>query len=66
MSQTLLEMAKELVLAQIQTQQIAPEAMKSVLHSTYETLRQLESAESAGENGNGNGRVNRTKVRKVS
>jgi predicted transcriptional regulator len=48
MPQTLLEMTKELVLAQIQIKQVAPEALNSVLHSTYETLRSLQSAESAG------------------
>ncbi|ETW96647.1 MAG: hypothetical protein ETSY1_25750 [Candidatus Entotheonella factor] len=55
MSQTILEMAKELVLAQVQAQQIAPEAMKDVLHSTYETLRGLEAAEAGGGPGVGNG-----------
>jgi len=53
MPQTLLEMTKELVLAQIQIKQVAPEALTSVLHSTYETLRTLQSSESTGGNGNG-------------
>jgi hypothetical protein len=34
MSQTLLEMTKELVLAQIHTQEVTPEGMEGVLHST--------------------------------
>lgn len=51
MSQTLLEMAKELVLAQIQAQQVAPEAMQGALNSTYETQRSLEAAEAGGGNG---------------
>jgi predicted transcriptional regulator len=55
MPQTLLEMTKELVLAQIQIKQVAPEALNGVLHSTYETLRSLQSSESAGGNGNGEG-----------
>jgi predicted transcriptional regulator len=55
MPQTLLEMTKELVLAQIQIKQVAPEALNGVLHSTYETLRHLQSSESAGGNGNSEG-----------
>jgi len=45
MAQTLLEMTKELVLAQIQIKQVAPEALNGVLHSTYETLRSLYQTE---------------------
>ncbi len=48
-------MAKELVLAQIQAQQVPPEALNSVLHSTYETLRSLEASEAAGGDIIGNG-----------
>ena len=55
MSQTLLEMTKDLVLAQIHTQHLPPESIQAALHSTYEILRHLETAESPGENGNGNG-----------
>jgi predicted transcriptional regulator len=55
MPQTLLEMTKELVLAQIQIKQVAPEALNGVLHSTYETLRNLQNSESAGGSGNGDG-----------
>lgn len=51
MPQTLLEMTKELVLAQIQIKQVSPEALTSVLYSTYETLRSLQSSESAGDQG---------------
>ena len=54
MSQTLLEMTKDLVLAQIHTQHLPPESIQAALHSTYEILRHLETAESPGENGNGN------------
>jgi predicted transcriptional regulator len=53
MPQTLLEMTKDLVMAQIQIKQVAPEALTSVLHSTYETLRSLQNAESAGSLGSG-------------
>jgi len=53
MAQTLLEMTKELVLAQIQIKQVAPESLNSVLHSTYETLRSLHHAETNGSNGVG-------------
>ena len=53
MAQTLLEMTKELVLAQIQIKQVAPESLNSVLHSTYETLRTLHHAEANGGNGVG-------------
>lgn len=55
MSQSLLEMTKDLVLAQIQIKQVAPEALNSVLHNTYETLRRLQTAESSGVNGHGEG-----------
>ena len=55
MSQTLLEMAKDLVMAQIQTQQLTPDSIQGALHSTYETLQRLETSESPGENGNGHG-----------
>lgn len=54
MSQTLLEMAKELVLAQIQSQQLNPENMTSTLNSTYQTLQNLHAMESGG-NGHHNG-----------
>jgi len=53
MPQTLLEMTKDLVLAQIQIKQVPPEALTSVLHSTYDTLRSLQTVESSGGNGNG-------------
>ncbi len=51
MSQTLLEMTKDLVLAQIQIKQVAPEALTSVLHNTYDTLRSLQNTESTGGSG---------------
>lgn len=55
MSQTILEIAKELVLAQVQAQQVKPEALHGVLHSTYETLRSLE----AGGNSHGDAAAER-------
>ena len=58
MAQTLLEMTKELVLAQIQIKQVAPESLNSVLHSTYETLRALHHAETNGSNGVGDAETN--------
>jgi len=51
MPQTLLEMTKDLVLAQIQSQQIAPEALHSALNTTYQTLQSLDATESAAGNG---------------
>ncbi len=38
MSQTLLEMAKDLVLAQIQVHRLAPEDMHAALQDTYSSL----------------------------
>ena len=55
MSQTLLEMAKDLVLAQINTKHLTPDSIQGALHSTYETLQRLETSESPGENGHGHG-----------
>ncbi len=51
MSQTLLEMTKDIGLAQIQSQQLWPEAFGGALPGTYATLRGLEAAEVAGGNG---------------
>lgn len=64
MSQTLLEMTKDLVLAQIQIKQVAPESLNSVLHNTYETLRQLQTSESGG-NGHGEGVAESSKAASV-
>ena len=55
MSQTLLEMAKDLVLAQINTKHLTPDSIQGALHSTYETLQRLETSASPGENGHGHG-----------
>ena len=52
MSQTLLEMAKELVMAQIQARQIPPENLNSALQSTYDMLSRLEASEGGDRNGN--------------
>ncbi len=45
MSESLLAMAKDLALAQIQAGHVIPEDMTSVLNSTYETLQQLSANE---------------------
>jgi predicted transcriptional regulator len=55
MSQTLLEMAKDLVLAQINTKHLTPDSIQGALHSTYETLQRLDASASPGENGHGHG-----------
>ena len=47
MSQTLLEMAKDLVLAQIQAQKLSPEEMHTVLQQTYSSLQALQAQEDA-------------------
>jgi predicted transcriptional regulator len=47
MSQTLLEMAKDLVFAQIQVQRLSPEDMHTALHDTYSTLRALHTQEAS-------------------
>ena len=48
MTESLLAMAKDLALAQIQAGQVTPEDMTSVLNSTYETLEQLNATEQSG------------------
>lgn len=45
MSESLLEMAKDLALAQIQAGHVTPDEMTSVLNATYETLQQLHASE---------------------
>src|SRR5262245_45592332 len=47
MSQTLLEMAKDLVLAQIAAHRLAPEEMHLALQHTYASLKALQSQEDA-------------------
>lgn len=51
MSETLLEMTIALVLAQIEAQHVTPENLRSILHSTYDTLHQLQAME--GEESDG-------------
>ncbi len=48
MSQTLLEMAKELVTEQIRMQGVSPEEAQSLLLSTHATLRSLYEVEMSG------------------
>jgi predicted transcriptional regulator len=45
MSQTLLEMAKDLVLAQIQAHRLSPEDMHAALQDTYSSLLALQAQE---------------------
>jgi predicted transcriptional regulator len=47
MSQTLLEMAKDLVLAQIQAKTLLPEDMHQALQQTYASLQALKAQEDA-------------------
>jgi predicted transcriptional regulator len=47
MSPSVLEMAKDLVLAQIQSGTLAPEDMQEALHHIYQELRTLKSREEA-------------------
>ena len=51
MSQTLLEMAKDLVMAQIEAHQLSPEEMHQALQHTHTSLLALKAQEGA------NGRV---------
>ena len=45
MSQTLLEMAKDLVLAQIEAHRLTPEEMHTALQHTYTSLQALKTQE---------------------
>ena len=47
MSQTLLEMAKDLVMAQIAAHRLAPDEMRAALQHTYTSLQALKSQEDA-------------------
>jgi predicted transcriptional regulator len=47
MSQTLLEMAKDLVLAQIEAHRLSPEDMHQALQQTYASLQALKAQEDA-------------------
>jgi predicted transcriptional regulator len=47
MSQTLLEMAKDLVMAQIETHRLSPEEMHQALQQTYASLKALQAQEDA-------------------
>ena len=47
MSQTLLEMAKDLVLAQIEAHRLSPEEMHTALQHTYTSLQALKAQEDA-------------------
>src|SRR5438093_631286 len=47
MSQTLLEMAKDLVLAQIEAHRLAPGDMHAALQQTYASLQALKTQEDA-------------------
>src|SRR5215510_2480782 len=47
MSQTLLEMAKDLVMAQIAAHRLSPEDMNQALQQTYTTLMTLKAQEDA-------------------
>ena len=55
MTQTLLEMAKDLVLAQIEAHRLSPEEMHQALQHTYASLQALKAQEDA--NGSSAGEV---------
>jgi predicted transcriptional regulator len=48
MAQSVLEMAKELVMAQIAARRVTPEEMQHELHKTYATLTTLKQQEETG------------------
>ena len=50
MSQTLLEMAKDLVMAQIEAHKLSPEEMHTALQQTYASLKALQGQEDANGN----------------
>lgn len=45
MPETLINMAKALVMAQIEARYVTPDNLRTELHSTYDTLRQLQAME---------------------
>jgi predicted transcriptional regulator len=47
MSQTLLEMAKDLVMAQVEAHRLSPEDMHQALQQTYASLQALKAQEDA-------------------
>ena len=49
MAQELLEMAKDLVMAMIRSNQVSPDEMQKELHKTYTSLSALQAKESGGE-----------------
>jgi predicted transcriptional regulator len=51
MAQSVLEMAKDLVMAQIVTRRLPPEDMQKELHKTYTTLMALQQQEETGATG---------------
>src|SRR5712691_6988439 len=51
MSQTLLEMAKDLVLAQIEAHRLSPDDMHQALQHTYASLQALKAQEDAHSSG---------------
>src|SRR5712691_13399983 len=51
MSQTLLEMAKDLVLAQIHAHRLSPEDMHAALQDIYSSLRALHAQEASNGSG---------------
>jgi predicted transcriptional regulator len=51
MPESLLEMAKALVMVQIETQRVGPETLSQALRTPYQTLCQLQHAEAAGATG---------------
>jgi predicted transcriptional regulator len=50
MTQTLLEMTKDLVLVQIQVQGLSPDEMQQVLQQTYTNLKTLQALEESAGN----------------
>ncbi len=51
MSETLLEITKALVLAQIKAQHVTPENLRQVLNTTYDALHELQTIETEDHDG---------------
>ncbi|PON14053.1 transcriptional regulator [Candidatus Entotheonella serta] len=60
MAETLIEMAKELVLAQIKAQHVTPENLQTVLRNTYDALYRLQAIEAEDHGAQDSGRSGNT------
>lgn len=60
MAETLIEMAKELVLAQIKAQHVTPENLQTVLRNTYDAMYRLQAIEAEDHGAQDSGRSGNT------